>query len=133
MFYSDQKKQLQTLNRRTFFLFLGKISLFSFVGMRLYDIQITESNKYKTLSKNNQIDVHIIYPLRGLIKDRSGKILATNVKVFDLYITPEKTKNINLTLNRLSNFVNFDFQKKREILNKNKINVRLLSKLSCFF
>ena len=51
MFYSDQKKQLQILNRRTFFMFLGKLSLFSIVGWRLFDIQITNSNKYTTLSK----------------------------------------------------------------------------------
>ena len=56
MFYSVIKKQYSVLNRRTFFLYLLKLSLFSAVGWRLYDIQITDSKKYKTLSKNNQID-----------------------------------------------------------------------------
>ena len=61
MFYSDQKKQLQNLNRRTFFLFLGKLSLLSIVGWRLFKIQIKDSQQYQTLSINNQIDVKIIY------------------------------------------------------------------------
>ena len=100
MFYSVQKKQLQTLNRRTFFLLLGKLSLFSILGYRLFDIQITNSSKYKTLSKNNQINLEIIYPVRGIIKDRSGNLLASNIKVFDLYIIPEQTTDINQTLNK---------------------------------
>ena len=120
MFYTDPKKQLQILNRRTFFLFLGKLSLFSVIGERLFDIQITNSSKYKTLSKNNQINVEILYPLRGLIKDRTGKIIASNVKVFDLYIIPERTINLDETLNNLSNFINIDFEKKREIIKLSK-------------
>ena len=120
MFYSDQKKQLQILNRRTFFMFLGKLSLFSIVCWRLFNIQITNSNKYTTLSKKNQINVEILYPLRGIITDRTGEILATNIKVFDLYMIPERTENLSETLNQLSNFVNLDFQKKRDIIKLSK-------------
>ena len=117
MYFSAQKKQLQILNRRTFFLLLLKSGLFSALSFRLFDIQITNSAKYKTLSKNNQINVEIIYPVRGIIKDRNEKIIATNVKVFDLYVIPEQSKNLNETLNRLSNFIDLSFQKKREIIN----------------
>ena len=120
MFYDNQKKKFQKLNRRTFFLLLGKISLLSFVGIRLFNIQITHSNKYKTLSKNNQINVEVIYPLRGEIKDRFGQILATNIKVFDLYIIPEQSKNLSKTLNNLSKFIELSFQKKRDVINLSK-------------
>ena len=116
MFYSDQKKQLQSLNRRTFFLLLGKFTLLSAVGYRLFDIQINDSIKYKTLSKNNQINIEILYPKRGIIKDRNGKIIASNLKVFDLYIIPERSENLNKTLNKLSNFIKIKFEKKREII-----------------
>ena len=47
MFYSEQKKQITTYNRRTFFLFLLKLSLFTAVGWRIYNIQILDSSKYK--------------------------------------------------------------------------------------
>ena len=60
MFYSEQKKQFQILNRRTFFLLTIKTGLFSILGWRLFNIQITNSKKYKTLSKNNQINIEII-------------------------------------------------------------------------
>ena len=93
MQYFDQKKQIKNLNRRSFFLLLTKLSFFSVISYRLFDIQITNSSKYKTLSKNNQINVEILYPVRGIIKDRKGNIIASNLKVFDLYIIPEQTKN----------------------------------------
>ena len=110
MFFSEQKKQVKIYNRRTFFLLLGKLSLFSVIGWRLFDIQILNSHKYKTLSKKNQINVEILYPIRGQIKDRNGNILATNKKVYDLYIIPEKSNNLEETLNNLNHFVTINFQ-----------------------
>ena len=80
MFYSENKKQYSVLNRRSFVLYLLKLSLFSVVGWRLYNIQIKDSEKYTTLSKNNQIDIEILYPLRGEIKDIQNNTLVTNKK-----------------------------------------------------
>ena len=120
MFYSDDKKQYSVLNRRTFFLYLFKVSFFGIVGWRLYDIQIKDSQKYKTLSKNNQIDVEIIYPLRGKIYDINNKILASNIKVFDVYIIPENTNNINKSLNELNQIIKIDFSDRRKIIELSK-------------
>jgi len=131
MFYSDQKKQLSVLNRRTFLIFLTKLSIFSIIGWRLFNIQITNSGKYKTLSKNNQINVEVLYPLRGEIKDRKEKIIATNIKVFDLYVIPEKTIDLSLTLNNLSKFVDLNFNQKREIINLSK-KIKKFEKIKIF-
>ncbi len=131
MFYSDDKKQYSVLNRRTFFLYLIKLSLFSIVGWRLYDIQIKDSNKYKTLSKNNQIDIEVIYPLRGKILDTKKNVLVSNKKVFDVYIIPEKTKNINKSLNQLSKIIKIDFPKKRKIIELSK-KVKKFEKIKIF-
>ena len=116
MLFSEQKKQITVFNRRTFFLYLFKISLFSLVGWRLYNIQIFNSSKYKTLSKKNQIDLEIIFPIRGKIFDRNNNLIARNEKVFDLYLIPEKTNSINNTLNSLSKFIKIDFSKRRKII-----------------
>ena len=116
MYYSQQKKQIIVQNRRTFFLLLGKLNFFSIIGWKLFNIQILDSAKYKTLSKNNQINIKILYPVRGEIKDRNGNIIASNKKVYDLYIIPEQTKNLKETLNNLDNFIHFDFEKRRKII-----------------
>ena len=116
MFYSDQKKQVSLYNRRTFILFLLKLSLFSAVGLRLYNIQILDSSKYKTMSKKNQIDLEIIFPVRGKIFDRNKVLIAKNEKVYDVYLIPENTKSINNTLNALSQFIDIDFAKRRKVI-----------------
>ena len=116
MFYSDQKKQVSLFNRRTFILFLLKLSLFSAVGWRLYNIQILDSSKYKTMSKKNQIDLEIIFPVRGKIFDRNKILIAKNEKVYDVYLIPENTKSINNTLNTLSQFIDIDFVKRRKVI-----------------
>ena len=116
MFYSDQKKQVSLYNRRTFILFLLKLSLFSAVGWRLYNIQILDSSKYKTMSKKNQIDLEIIFPVRGKIFDRNKVLIAKNEKVYDVYLIPENTKSINNTLNALSQFIDIDFAKRRKVI-----------------
>ena len=131
MFYSDDKKQYSVLNRRSFFLYILKISLFSIVGWRLYDIQIKNSDKYKTLSKNNQIDIEVLYPLRGNILDVKNNILASNKKVYDIYLIPENTSDINKTLNQISKIINIDFVKKRKIIDLSK-NVKKFEKIKIF-
>ena len=131
MFYSENKKQYSVLNRRSFFLYLLKLSFFSIVGWRLYNIQIKESEKYKTLSKNNQIDIEILYPLRGKILDVKDNVLVTNKKVYDIYLIPENTTNINKTLNQISKIINIDFPKKRKIIDLSK-KVKKFEKIKIF-
>ena len=131
MFYSDNKKQYSVLNRRLFFLYLLKFSLFSVVGWRLYNIQIKDSEKYRTLSKNNQIDVEILYPLRGKILDINKNILVSNKKVFDVYLIPENTSDINKTLNKISKILKINFTKKRKIIELSK-KVKKFEKIKIF-
>ena len=111
MFYSEDKKQYSILNRRAFLLYSLKISLFGLVGWRLYNIQIKDSDRYRTLSKNNQIDIEILHPLRGEIFDINKNVIVSNKKVFDVYIIPENTPDINKTLNQISNIKRIDFLK----------------------
>ena len=131
MFYSEDRKQYSVLNRRAFTLYLLKLSLFSVVGWRLYNIQIKDSDKYKTLSKNNQIDIEILYPLRGKILDKNKKILASNKKVYDIYLIPENTSNINKTLNDISRIIKIEFKKKRKIIDLSK-KVKKFEKIKIF-
>jgi len=131
MFYSEQKKQNNLFNRRTFILMLLKLSLFSAVGWRLYNIQILNSSKYKTMSIKNQIDLEIIFPVRGKIFDRNKILIAKNEKVYDLYLIPENTKSINNTLNTLSKFIDIDFLKRRKVINLSK-KVKKFEKIKIF-
>ena len=48
------KNQLKTYNRRSLLLLLGKFGLFSIVGLKLFNIQIINSNNNKKNEQNLQ-------------------------------------------------------------------------------
>lgn len=65
---------------------------------RLFYLQWTSHEKYKTLSDNNRIKLSPIEPSRGSILDRNGIVLAENTPVFNLEIIPEQAQNLEKTI-----------------------------------
>ncbi|HAT6956864.1 TPA: penicillin-binding protein 2 [Legionella pneumophila] len=69
--------------------------------LRLAFLQISEFKRYQTLSLKNQMSVIPIAPPRGVILDRNGVLLAENIPVYVLEITPERVKDMKQTLAKL--------------------------------
>ncbi len=72
--------------------------LFAFIALilRLGFLQIIEHERYTTLSNSNRIKLHPLPPTRGQIFDRNGEILATNIPIYNIEITPQDiTQNID--------------------------------------
>ena len=135
MLFSELKNQFQTHNRRSFIILLGKLSLFSILGWKLFDLQISKANKYKTLSIKNQINLKILYPIRGSIFDRNNIVLATNKNTYELFLIPEQTDNIAEVLDKLNKFISIDFKTKRKVIELSKKvkkfqNVKILRNLN---
>ena len=120
MFYSKLKEQANLHNRRSFIFLLGKISLFSLIGWKLFNIQILNSKKYQTLSKNNQINFEILYPMRGDILDRNNIIVASNFNTYDLFLIPEQTLSIEQTLSKLNKLISIDYSTRRKVIELSK-------------
>ena len=57
--------------------------------VRLFVIQIID-DRYKIDSSNNSMVYSTIYPTRGIIHDRSDRILVGNKVVYDLLVTPRE-------------------------------------------
>ncbi|MEP0356311.1 penicillin-binding protein 2 [Paraglaciecola sp.] len=90
---------------------IGILVVFAMIAMvliNLYYLQISSYEDYQTRSNGNRIKVLPVAPNRGLIYDRNGKLLAENRPVFSLQVIPEETKNLNLTLARLSVLLEID-------------------------
>lgn len=88
-------------------LVLASIVLIAFIilGSRFYFLQIKKHEHYQTLAENNRISVVPIAPNRGIITDRNGVTLANNLFVYTLEITPSKVKNLDETIQALSELV----------------------------
>ncbi|MET0071085.1 MAG: penicillin-binding protein 2 [Candidatus Thiodiazotropha sp.] len=97
-------------------LFLGRaivsgtlvlIILAILVG-RLFYLQVESHDHYTTLSQDNRVKLEPLPPTRGLIYDRNGTILAQNLPAYSLEITPEKTENLDQTIQALSEIIAID-------------------------
>ena len=104
------------ITRRSLLLGGGKIALFSLLGGRLYYLQVTESEKYKTLSESNRFNMELLPPIRGRILDRQGVPLALNKDNFRIEIIAEQTKDIIGTLKKLGKIIEIDDLNMRRIL-----------------
>ncbi len=79
------------------------------IGFRLVSFQVTGSEKLQTQGRNIRVNERTILPRRGLIFDRGGLVLATNVPSTDIYAQPRKlterqrelvARELSLVLNR---------------------------------
>ena len=61
---------------------------------KLFVIQIID-DKYKLDADNNSMVYSIIYPTRGIIHDRNGKILVGNKVAYDLLVTPREVEEFD--------------------------------------
>lgn len=61
---------------------------------RLFYLQLIDES-YLLSANNNVMRKTIVYPARGVILDRNGKILVQNEPVYDLLVTPREVKNID--------------------------------------
>ena len=53
---------------------------------KAFDLQVLDA-EYRSRAEATAIDKHVIYPSRGLIYDREGRLLVTNRPVYDLMVT----------------------------------------------
>ncbi|HEY8938209.1 MAG TPA: peptidoglycan glycosyltransferase, partial [Cyclobacteriaceae bacterium] len=62
--------------------------------IKLFSIQVLNDN-YKNLASINAIRKEIQYPVRGLIRDRNGKLIVYNSPEFDLLIILKEVKHFD--------------------------------------
>ena len=100
--------ELRELQQR---LLLFKASLLLVVGLlalRLWYLQINEGDYYRDLSENNRTRAVVMEPVRGLIYDRHGVLLANNVPSFGLYVTLEDVKDRKALIDSLVKMIGLD-------------------------
>ena len=76
-------------NNRSRVLLFGLIVVAAILLGKLFYIQIID-DKYKINASNNSMVYDIIYPTRGIIYDRNGKIIVSNKVTYDILVTPRE-------------------------------------------
>ena len=62
--------------------------------VKLFMIQIIDQS-YKKSSDNNTLRYITLYPSRGEIYDRNGKLLVYNDAIYDLLVIPRQVRNLD--------------------------------------
>lgn len=95
-------------------IFIGTIFLiFIIILLRLWQIQILNTEKYKKLAEQNRVRIIKIPAPRGIIYDRNGIPLVENIPSFAALISPEYTDRVDVNiLAKILNVSTEELQKK---------------------
>ena len=78
---------------------------FALLGMRLFYLQVIRHDDLLEQAENNRTAILPTVPNRGTIIDRNGVVLANNYSAYTLEITPSRVKNLEATIDSLSEIV----------------------------
>ena len=78
------------------------ILLLGLVIFRLVQLQVIEYEHFAERSLGNRIRIEAVPPIRGLVFDRQGRVLAENLPAYQLELIPEQVPDIDETLQRLA-------------------------------
>ncbi|TDJ43665.1 MAG: penicillin-binding protein 2 [Gammaproteobacteria bacterium] len=97
----DHWAETRLFNARVIIASVLALGLTGMVVGRLTQLQIFDYEYFSAQSQGNRIRVQPVPPIRGLIYDRNGIVLAENQPSYQLELTPEQVPDIDETLHRL--------------------------------
>ena len=109
---------LGTVRQRFFFLKIVVFLLAGLLILRLWQLQIRDGSHYRMLSLNNQTRSVLIRPVRGLIYDRNGILLANSVPSFNLYVQLNDVPDRDALLRKLADLLSLDAVEARALREK---------------
>lgn len=98
---------------RRIFIALLIILVALVIVLRLFHIQVIDPS-YKLTADNNVLRRVRIYPARGIIYDRRGRILVHNQAAYDMMVVPQQVRNLDTAA--LAELVGLSLDEARESL-----------------
>jgi penicillin-binding protein 2 len=86
---------------------------FALLGMRLFYLQVIRHDDLLAQAENNRTAILPTVPNRGTILDRNGVVLANNYSAYTLEITPSRVKDVEATIDRLSEIIDIPLRDRR--------------------
>ena len=123
---ADDAIKNHAAERRLFLIraIAASLLLLILIGMliaRVVYLQVYKHGYYETRSQDNRMRVEVVPPVRGLIFDRQGDLLANNEPAYRLEIVPEQVSdNLKSTIARLSKIVDISDADKQRFYSREK-------------
>ncbi len=91
-------------------LFLSRVVMCSIVAIvllgvvvaRLVQLQVIDHQLFAEKAQGNRVRIEPVPPIRGLIFDRKGRVVAENLPAYQLELIPEQVEDLDDTLGRLA-------------------------------
>ena len=78
---------------------------FALLGWRWTVLQVLRRDIYVAQAENNRTAIVPVSPSRGSIVDRNGVVLASNYSAYTLELTPDKTEDVQATIDALAKII----------------------------
>jgi penicillin-binding protein 2 len=99
-------------------LFLARVILAIVVSLllmgtvvaRLVQLQVVDHELFAEKSQGNRVRIEPVPPIRGLVFDRKGRVIAENLPAYQLEMIPEQVDDLDDTLNRLASINLIEFE-----------------------
>ena len=101
----DNDESARRINRRALLLGGAMTAMVAVLGARMRYLGVDQADQFRLLAEENRINIRLIPPVRGLIQDRNGKLVAGNEQNYRVVITREGAGDSDLVLNRLSHVI----------------------------
>ncbi len=99
------QETLTACYRRIGVISLIVLFIFCALGFRLWQLQIVEGDRFRILSEKNRIRLKRLPSIRGLMLDRTGRVVVGNHPSFDVILVPEDVQDRLTTLHTLVSYV----------------------------
>lgn len=101
----DNEASARRVTRRALLLSGGMAAMFVALGARMRYLGIEQADQFRLLAEENRISIRLLPPIRGVIHDRHGKVLAENEQNYRVVMTREDAGDVEAVLNRLSHVI----------------------------
>ncbi|MFT5111347.1 MAG: penicillin-binding protein 2 [Parasphingorhabdus sp.] len=101
----NTQQEARLIQTRILVTFIAVLGMMFLLFGRLYYLQVINNEHFETLSTNNRIDLIPVSPVRGLIFDRNGEVLAENFPVYTLQVVPDQVPEMQSMIDEVSRIV----------------------------
>src|SRR5262245_44402735 len=96
------------------------IVVFSMLAVSFWVLQVVEHEKFKEMAENNNQRTLALRAPRGLVFDRSGRVLVENRHSYSISIVREHTKDLNRTIVLLANVLGLEEAGVRTVVDRHR-------------
>jgi penicillin-binding protein 2 len=114
----DDRTEKGIFANRAILVSVFVLLLFLVLAARMTYLQIVKHDIYASKSDNNRVQIQPVAPIRGLIFDRNGVLLAENLPTHSLTVVAERVANMDETLALIEALVGLTPDEKTQFLSR---------------